>query len=299
MKRSFKRILSVITITLILVLNILPVTNAAAATRHFFDNSGLMYQNEISYVNEYLTSVSDDLQFDVVGVLIYEGLEGDDLRAYADDFYDDGGFGYGDDHDGVILVVDMYSRQMMVVSTGYGIEAVTDYGEELIYDYLTESLKDQDYVTAFTAKYADMVKDLVEYARTDRPVDTNEPGDDSYDWYQEPEGNSAVPEASAVAGMGGVSLAIGAGAGLFSSQRQKSKLKSVRQKFQANSYERRGSLVLSRKQDRFLYRTVAVTHRPKNEDHRDHRPGRGGGGGTTIHMGSSGVPHGGGHGRSF
>jgi hypothetical protein len=94
--------------------------------------------------------------------------------------------------------------------------------------------------------------------------------------------------------MGGISLAAGAGAGLFSSQRQKSKLKTVRKKTQANSYARRNSLVLSRKHDRFLYSTVAVMPRPK-QNNNAHRPG----GGTTIHMGSSGTPHGGGHARGF
>ena len=172
------------------------------------------------------------------------------------------------------------------MTTGYGIQAITDYGEELVYDNVTDSLVDGDFVTAFTEKYADKVLELVVKARQGDPVDIDNDGEEQ-----------GMPSAETAAGMGGVAVAAGAGVGLASSQSKKSKLKSVKKKYQANSYERRGSLVLTRKQDRFLYSNVAVTHRPKQNNNGGGK--HHGGGGTTIHMGSSGVPHGGGHGRGF
>ena len=296
---KIKRTFAVLAAVLLIAMSFFSFSSIAwGSTQHMYDYAGLMSNSELRYVNDYLTSLSEQLQFDIVGALIYDGLDADELRDAADDFYDKKGFGYGSEHDGCIFVVDMNSRQMTLVTTGYGITAVTDYGEEIFYDYVTDSLRDQDYVTAFTEKYADTMTDYVVMAREGTPVDNNAPGHDGYDWYQEPENNNGlnIPDGTAAAGMGGISVAVGAGVGLASSQRQKSKLKTVRRSTQANSYARRDSLVLTRKQDRFLYSNVAVTHRPKNDNRKQ---GRFGGGGTTIHMGSSGIPHGGGHGRGF
>lgn len=260
---------------------------AFGATQHMYDDSGILYDSEIYEINNYLTALSDEMEFDIVGVMINEGYDESSLTAFADDFYDYGEYGYGTENDGVILVVDMNSRLMTLVTTGFGITAITDYGEELIYDYVTDDLKNEDFVSAYKG-YADAVRELVYRAREGDPVDVDD-GDGEYN-------GRSLPSAEAAAGMGGISLAAGAGAGFFSSQRQKSKLKTVRRKTQANSYARRDSLVLSRRQDRFLYKTVSVMPRPKNNNNNHHH---GMGGGTTIHMGSSGVPHGGGHARGF
>ncbi len=302
MVRELRRLsaLSVIILMIILIMSSYAAP-AYGLTQHMFDDEGFMTDQELAYVDNYLSKWSDSYQFDIVGAIIYEGYDEEDLTTFADDFYDYGGFGYGDDKDGAIFVVDMDSRLMVLVTTGEGMEAITDYGEEVIYDYVTESLQEEDFAGAFE-KYADTVCDFVQMEREGSPVDYDAPGHDGYDWYQgdeytDGEGYTAPGiNAENLAGMGGISAVFGALVGFFSSSRHKSKLKTVRRKTQANSYARRGSLVLTRKADRFLYSTVAVTPRPK--ENRENRP-MGGGGGTSMHMGSSGVPHGGGHARGF
>ena len=287
-----KRLISMATVLLIVFMCFFfSAFPAWGATQHMFNETDLMSGSEVAYVNNYLTKLSEELEFDIVGVLISRGYSEKELTSFADDFYDYRGFGYGNDKDGVIFAVDMKSRLTVLVSTGYGTEAITDYGEEVIYDYVTESLRNYDFVDTYE-KFADTVEDYVIMAREGTPVDVDDPGHDGYDWY---EGKDSLPDAETAAGMGAISVAVGTGAGLFSSHTQKSKLKSVKRKTQANSYARKNSLVLTRKQDRFLYSTVAVMPRPKNENNNR----RMGGGGTTIHMGSSGMPHGGGHARGF
>ena len=291
MVRGFKKITAIAAIlAMVLMTFILSSSLAFGATQHMYDDSGILYDSEISEINSYLTALSDEMEFDIVGVMISEGYDESSLTAFADDFYDYGDYGYGAEKDGVIFVVDMNSRLMTLVTTGFGITAITDYGEELIYDYVTEDLRNEDFVSAYKG-YADAVRELVYQAREGDPVDVDDGEGQEGEYYER-----NLPSAEAAAGMGGISLAAGAGAGFFSSQRQKSKLKTVRRKTQANSYARRDSLVLSRRQDSFLYRTVSVIPRPKNNNN-DHHHGMGGG--TTIHMGSSGVPHGGGHARGF
>ena len=299
MVRILKRFTAIAAILLLILMTCLCFTSTAwGVMDHMIDDTGYMTQSEAAAVNSYLTKKSEELQFDMVCVLTEVGYDEDDLRDAADYFYDNYGYGYGSERDGVIFVVDMGSRLMTLVTTGFGIEAITDYGEEVIYDYVTESLQRGDFVEAFE-KFADTAEDFVLMAREGTPVDVDDPGHDGYDWYEGDDySGSNLPDAETAAGMGGISLVAGAGAGFFSSQRQKSKLKTVRRKYQANSYARRDSLVLSRKQDRFLYSTVAVVPRPK-QNNDSHRRLGGGGGGTTIHMGPSGTPHGGGHARGF
>ena len=299
MVRILKRFTAIAAILLLILMTSLCFSGTAwGAMDHMIDDTGYMTQSEAAAVNSYLTMKSEELQFDMVCVLTEVGYDEDDLRDAADYFYENYGYGYGSERDGVIFVVDMGSRLMTLVTTGFGIEAITDYGEEVIYDYVTDSLQRGDFVEAFE-KFADTAEDFVLMAREGTPVDVDDPGHDGYDWYEGDDySGSNLPDAETAAGMGGISLAAGAGAGFFSSQRQKSKLKTVRRKYQANSYARRDSLVLSRKQDRFLYSTVAVVPRPK-QNNDNHRRLGGGGGGTTIHMGPSGMPHGGGHARGF
>lgn len=278
MVKGLKRLTAIIAILLLILMTCICFSSSAwGATPHMIDDAGAVSGSELEFLEDYLTNMSERLQFDVVGVITDYGYDEESLTAEADDFYDYKGYGYGSENDGVIFVVDLRSRMMVLVTTGFGIEAITDYYEEDIYDYVTDSLSSGEYARAFK-QYADRVEYYVLKAR-------NGGGGG---------GGSHLPDAATAAGMGGISLAAGAGAGFFSSQRQKSKLKTVRKKTQANSYARRDSLVLSRKQDRFLYSTVAVMPRPK-QNNNDHRPG----GGTPIHMGSSGVPHGGGHARGF
>ncbi len=271
---------------------------AFGTTQYLYDSAGLMSADEQDYVNEYLAELSQSLNFDIIAVTTY-GYSQSDITSFADDFYDYGGFGYGEDHDGVIFVIDMQGREFVLVTTGYGTKAITDYGENLIYDAMYDNIRNGDYVTAFTENYADTVKDFVDMARDGASVDVDTPGHDGYDWYQEPDSYDPEPtnkgvDPGMVAGAGGISAVVGVGAGFASSQRQKSRLKTVRKKTQANSYARRDSLVITGKRDRFLYSNVAVTPRPKHkENDSGHR------GGTTIHMGSSGTPHGGGHARGF
>ena len=284
MVREIKRISALLIIMLILIMCLMPIRPAWGASQHMYDPTGLMTDSELAYCDNYLAEMSENLGFDLVGVLIQEGYDGDGLRDFADDFYDYGGYGYGAEKDGAIFVVDWYSRQMTLVTTGYGITAVTDYGENLFYDKVTSSLQNSNFSKAFTSDFADTMEYYVYMANRGTPVDVNN--------------EKQAPDAETLAGMGGVAAAVGAGAGLASSQRQKAKLKSVRKKTQANSYARRDSLVLTRKQDMFLYSTIAVSHHPRNDD-QNNRQRLGGGGGTTIHMGSSGVPHGGGHSRGF
>ncbi|MBQ1421393.1 MAG: TPM domain-containing protein [Firmicutes bacterium] len=306
MKRSFKSFLAVIAICLILMAVSLPLTQVTyAATSNLFDYAGTLDEYEAEDLDAYLAARSQELQFDIVVLTISEGFSSDDLLASAEDFYDNNGFGYGPNRDGIILAVDMTSSQLILCTTGFGIEAVTEYGEEVIYDYIMDDMSDGDFASAYE-KFEEVVYDFVKLARNGDPVDWDTPGYPSYPWYEGvgggtdpvgPDGPDEGPTAGeAAAASGAGALAVGAAAGAISSGRNKSKLKTVRGKTQANSYERQGSLVLSDRRERFLYSTVAVSPRTNaNDQNRGHGQGPRTSG-TRVHIGSSGTPHGGGAG---
>lgn len=312
MKRSLKSFVAVFAICLILIAMALPfAASAYAATSNVFDYSGTLSSSELYDVDSYLATTSQQLGFDIVVLIIEEGYDSDELMSAAEDFYDYNGFGYNNTRDGVVLAVDMESSNMLLVSTGYGIEAITEYGEEVIYDYIMNDMSNGDFPKAFN-KFADVVYDFVKLARNNDPVDWDTPGYPSYPWYEGTapspnggNGGSGMDTAEAAAASGAGAIAVGAAAGAISSGRKKSRLKTVHAKTQANSYERAGSMVLSDRRERFLYSNVVATPRAQmNNGGGPVNRGHGQGprtSGTIVHRGSSGTMHGGGAkgGRKF
>ncbi len=299
-----KRFFAVIAICLMAAVISLPfIAPAYAVNTNVFDYADILDPYEEADVDAYLSSISQELQFDIVVLTVEEGYDPDTLLSVAEDFYDYNGFGYGSNRDGIVLAVDMGSSQMILTTTGYGIEAVTEYGEEVIYDYIIDDMSDGNFEEAFTHKFGEIVYDFVKLARNNDVVDWDTPGYPSYPWYEgtapvgpAPGGSDGPTTGEAAAASGAGALAVGAAAGAISSGRNKSKLKTVRAKTQANSYERRDSLVLSDRRERFLYSTVTATPRPQNNNqNRGHGQGPRTSG-TQVHTGHSGTSHGGGAG---
>ena len=60
--------------------------------------------DEAEQLNEQLDEISHNQNFDVTAALV-DSLSGESVEAYADNLYDDCDFGYGDERDGVLLLV--------------------------------------------------------------------------------------------------------------------------------------------------------------------------------------------------
>lgn len=80
---------------------------AASDMPRLADNAGLLTDSEQSQLLNKLDEISDRQQVDVV-VVTTDSLKGKTPEAYADDFYDDNG--YGADCDGVLLLVSIQKR---------------------------------------------------------------------------------------------------------------------------------------------------------------------------------------------
>ena len=137
------------------LLSLLGVVPALADTEGFseeyyrFQNpDGILSGDEAEQLNEKLDEISHKQNFDVTAALV-DSLNGESVEAYADDLYDTCNFGYGEDRDGVLLLVSLEDHDWYISTSGYGITVFTDAGIQYIGEQIRPQLADGDYLEAF------------------------------------------------------------------------------------------------------------------------------------------------------
>ena len=242
-----------------------------------------------------------------IAVVTVNDTDGQDVENFAYDYYDYNGYGQGEDNDGVLLLISMEERDYWIVTTGYCIEAITDYGLEKIQNDFLPSLSYGNYIDAFRTFAADC-ETLIAAARQGNVYDLYHSEDDpenTYGGYYNDasnyyDGESYLPQNYHPFNVGAnalLALVIGFVLALITVLSMKGKLQTVRRRYEASNYVVPGSLALRANDDRFLYSTVSQTAIPQHtEDHSSHGGGFSGGGSHTS-FGSSGVSHGGGGGK--
>ena len=230
------------------------------------DEIGCLSESEAQQVTAKLEEVSNKLDFDVA-IVTTDNLEGKSITAYADDYFDYGGYGRGTNRDGCVLVVyyNGTSTERWISTSGYGITALTDYGIQYIGKRVAPLMDEGEFYNAFI-DYANLCDELVVQARAGKPLDVNS---------AKKEGNPAMRIIIAVV--------IGLIAGFISMAVIKGKYKPVRMKANASDYLVQGSLQLTGSYDNF--RTSSVTRTAINNNSS---------GGSSTHTSSSGRSHGGG-----
>ena len=234
------------------------------------DQADLLTDEEEAKLQERLTEIAQEYQCDVVAATA-DSCEGKSPQDYTDDFYYENGYGYGEDIDGIILMICMEERKFHLATRGEAMEIFTDYGLEVIDEHISEYLTDGEYYEAFRT-YADMAEEFIVEAVNNQPYDTNHE-------YSEPMGVGTCIL---------ISLAAGLVAALITLLVLRGQLKSVSPKNRAEDYIRNGSFRVKRERDVFLYRTVERRKIEKNSS----------GGGSSSHSTSDGGSAGG-HTGSF
>lgn len=236
------------------------------------DGADLLTTEEEEKLQERLAQIAETYECDVA-VATTDSCGGKSPQDYTDDFYYENGYGYGEDIDGIILMVSMGERKFHLATRGKAIRIFTDYGLEQIDEAITEYLSDGEYYDAFT-EYADMVEEFIIEAENGTPYDVDHEYERPMEWWFRIL----------------ISMAVGIVAALVVFLVLRHQLKSVAPGRQAAEYVRDGSFRVKRERDVFLYRTVS---RHKIERHED-----GGGGGSSTHSTSDGGSAGG-HTGSF
>ncbi len=243
------------------------------------DDAWLLMPYDKDEISEILESVSDKWNADVV-IVTTSSTDGKTAEAYADDFYDYNGYGRDSRNTGILFLVDMGERQWAFSTTGKAIDVFGDRDLEVMEDEIIGYLSSGDYKTAFEtfAEYVDY------YFQ-------------AYEAYLQ--GDSSLYEESYAGhgfhlGVGGkifIGLAVGAVVGFAVAGSMKSKMVGIRRSRYAGNYVMRDSMQMSRAADIFLYRNVTrVKIQTESTGSGTHHSG-------SVHVGSSGVSHGGRSGR--
>ncbi len=241
---------------LALLLLLLFVTPALADGNRVIDDSDVLSAFDEAALEQVIALIGEEYQFDVV-LLTKTSIDGKLPRYYAADYYDYGGYGYGDTHDGIILLLvtgaEVGNRDYTIVNTGRSEKIFDDDAMYELEDAMLPYLRASNF-SAGMAQFVAGVEERLEYMTP----------------------KNRTVRAALIAFGGG--LVIGVIVALI----LKGQLKTVRRKIGAKSYIRDGSFQLNRVQDIYLYTT---TTRRKIETQSS---GGGHGGGFT---GSSGTHH--------
>jgi uncharacterized protein len=200
-----------------------------------YDEANLLTDEQEADLMKKLTEVSHATNAQIV-VATMASMDGGDIDSFVDYLYDSMGFGYGENHDGVLLLVCMDPREYRILSNGYAGTAIGPDQIDTLCDFMETYLPNGHYVAAFNS-FADQCGEFLEYYQMGSPFKVGK--------------NLAI------------SLIIGIIAGLIVAFVLKSQLKSVRKQDQAHRYVKPGSMTVDIQYDIFLYRTVTRTQKQK------------------------------------
>lgn len=206
----------------------LSVPAFAAGAPRLYDGADLLTESEEATLLARLDKISEAHQVEVIIATVSE-LDGLSPDGYVEYYYDSGDYGYGDNRDGVLLLISMEDRDWRILSNGFGATAITTDEIDAIGEDIVSYLGDEDYVAAFNA-FADECEYQINGERNGFPFNY---------------GKNLL-----------IALIIGLVVAFIATGVMKGKLKSVHRKVEADSYVKGGSMQVSLSNDIFLYRTV-------------------------------------------
>ena len=149
---ALKKIFAITAIAVILVLSgntaVLTVSATEPHPARVVDEADILSSSEETNLLRTVDEISERQQFDVVVVTV-ESLGGEDIQYFAADYYDYNGYGMGDEYDGAMFIISMAEREWFVLTTGYGIDVLTDAEIDDMSENVVPYLSSGDYETAF------------------------------------------------------------------------------------------------------------------------------------------------------
>ena len=208
----------------------LTISASAESGADIYDEADLLSSAEETQIAEKLSKIGE--QFDAQIVIMTVPTSDGSIDTFVEDVYDSMNMGYGENRNGVLLLVCMDSREYRILSNGYAGEAIGMDQIDAISEAIVSDLSDGDYADAFIT-FADNCAYYLDGYLNGYPFNA---------------GKNLV-----------VALIIGVVAGVIVAFVLKKQLKSVRQQKQANVYIKSGSMQITASRDLFLYREVSKT----------------------------------------
>lgn len=139
-----KRIIAVIAVCLLLLPLAALGETLGQGSQRVFDNAKLMSQSEIDRLESTIKLLKSQYKMDFV-VLTSSDVPVDKSQDFADDFYDNNGFGAGDDFSGILFLIDMNNRLITVSTSGMMIRYLTDARLNTLLDAINTDLTNGKY----------------------------------------------------------------------------------------------------------------------------------------------------------
>jgi uncharacterized protein len=258
------------------------------------DDADILTVGEENLLLAKLEALSQDLSCEIAVVTV-SSLDGKHVQDYADDFYDDNGYGYGSGDDGVLLLLSMSEREWAITTYGTAMYALSDAALYYIEDQMLPALSRGDYDEGFLT-FAEGCARYVRHYLTPNESDKDDPW---ISYVEDPDfgDDYGYGESFDVKGTLLVAVGIGIAVAFIVVSAMKSQLTSVRSRHEANAYIRTDGLRLTASRDVFLYRNVTRIRRDTDNHGGGARSGGSRSGGFSSHRSSSGRSHGGRSGR--
>ncbi|MDO4649296.1 MAG: TPM domain-containing protein, partial [Eubacteriales bacterium] len=93
------------------------VVEVWAKSPHVVDDGNLISAEVEAELESRMEEISEEYQMDVV-LVTTDSLYGKTAEAYADDYFDENGYGYGASYDGILFLISMEDRDWAISTTG-------------------------------------------------------------------------------------------------------------------------------------------------------------------------------------
>lgn len=214
-----------------------------------WDEAQLLAEDEVEKLQNLAQQISENYSMDLLIVTV-ETTGYKSVETYAEDFYLDNGYGYGDEQSGIILLLAMDTREWTVRTFGEGRDALSDSQSEDLMDGILSTLSNGMYYSAFHA----YLNDLEEVIRDYSEVTTDE-----------------------ILILVAIALGVGALVGFITIKIMKSGMKTAVFQHGARDYVRGGSFKILANRDIFLYSNVTRVRRSSDSSSSGRSGGRSGG----------------------
>ncbi len=254
-----------------------------------FDMAGLFGASRTEEFEQTIKEYQTRYGLDIV-VVTTETAMGKSAMDYADDFYDNNGFGQGSGKDGILFLIDMDNRELYVSTCGKAIRIFTDDRIETMLDHVYEGASQGGYEACVDS----FLSDVKSYCRAGIPGNQYNYDTDtgkisryrSIRWY---EALMAFGISGFVAGSGCLTVKR-----RYSMEEDRNQVRNLNMAYRAEARFRYDG-----QEDRLVNQFVTSRVIPRSTGTSNHGGGsRSSSGRSSTHRSSSGRSHGGG-GRKF
>ncbi len=247
-----------------LILFIAPSSAVIDTEQKIYDNAELFSDDEENNLKQRAQELVKICNMDVLIVTIKD-TEGKTSKNFTDAFYDDNGFGLGEDRSGLALFIDMNNLESYISTRGSATRIFTYDRLDKIIDSITHSLSIGKYAKASSL----FLEDVDYYFKSGIPdVQQNMTGSKDSSYFYSAQGNFQIAVAKSLKYLKiFISIALGGsliivGCMILNNRGRKTT--------NASTYLQPGSFILNNEQD--IYSGSTVTQREINTDSGSRKP---------------------------